>query len=221
MKEQLLHRAMRILTVNQRGGDAYFLKNITKSYGDTYVLEKETIVLPRNGILLLTGASGAGKTTLFNLIAGIVRPDAGVLEGFADAKIAYLFQEDRLLPWKTVKQNLLLAAEADRTEQWLQITQLTGAADKYPRELSGGMKRRAALARAMAYGGDIYLLDEPFNGIDAQLKMKILGKIVEAAEDSLLILSTHEADIISQLTKTDETLYHETMNEHIGRKRTL
>lgn len=55
MKEQLLHRAMRILTVNQRGGDAYFLKNITKSYGDTYVLEKETIVLPRNGILLLTG----------------------------------------------------------------------------------------------------------------------------------------------------------------------
>lgn len=212
MKEQKLHAAMRIVSIKQDGNDAYFFKNVTKAYKNTNVLVNETLVFPKRGILLLTGASGVGKTTLFNLIAGTILPDKGKLEGFEHARISYLFHEDRLLPWNTVKQNLLLVAEEMQVETWLRITGLTAAADKYPRELSGGMKRRAALARAMAYGGDLYLLDEPFNGVDAELKMKILAEILKTAENALLILATHEKDIISQLTKTDEKLYHKMIN---------
>ena len=110
MKEQKLHAAMRIVSIKQDGNDAYFFKNVTKAYKNTNVLVNETLVFPKRGILLLTGASGVGKTTLFNLIAGTILPDKGKLEGFEHARISYLFQEDRLLPWNTVNQNLLLVA---------------------------------------------------------------------------------------------------------------
>ena len=135
------------------------------------------------------------------MIAGLLLPDSGKIEGLIDVKIAYLFQEDRLLPWYTARQNLLLVASADAAEHWLRITGMQNAGQKYPRELSGGMKRRTTLARTMAYGGDIYLLDEPFNGVDAELKNSILPEILKAASNSLLILATHEEDVISQLTK--------------------
>lgn len=217
MKEQLLAAGtIRLISVKEQGSDAYFLRNLSKSYGDTRLFENETVLLPKKGIVLLSGPSGTGKTTLLHLIAGILPPDSGIPEGLEHARIAYLFQEDRLLPWYPLRKNLCLVAETARVDEWLRITELTEAADKYPEALSGGMKRRAALARAMAYGGDIYLLDEPFNGIDTTLKQKIFREILKAAEDALLILATHEEDIISQLTKTDEKLYHDTINEHTG-----
>ena len=201
MKEQILKNGTHLIPIFASGAVPYHLIEVSKRFQDAWVLERETIDFPKSGLFLLTGASGAGKTTLLNVLAGILLPDSGKIEGLAGMKIAYLFQEDRLLPWYTVQQNLLLAAGAEAAEKWLRITGLIDAAHKYPKELSGGMKRRAALARAMAYGGDIYLLDEPFNGVDTALKNAILPEILQAASESLLILATHEADVISQLTK--------------------
>lgn len=201
MKEQILTNGTRLIPIFASGAVPYHLIEVSKRFQDTWVLNRDTADFPRTGLMLLTGASGAGKTTLFNIIAGLLLPDSGKIEGIANAKTAYLFQEDRLLPWYTVRQNLLLAAGAEAAEKWLRITGLLDAAHKYPNELSGGMKRRAALARAMAYGGEIYLLDEPFNGVDTALKNAILPEILHAASESLLILATHEEDVISQLTK--------------------
>lgn len=208
MKEQILNAGIRLTTIYASEETPYYLDNVTKSYSGTAVIDRENILLPKTGLLLLTGDSGAGKTTFFNLLAGLLKPDSGTLTGFEQAKISYMFQEDRLLPWYTVQENMNIIVPAERAAQWLRITGLEAAAQKFPKELSGGMKRRAALSRAMAYGGDIILLDEPFNGVDAELKNFILQKILSATKDALLIISTHEEDIISQLTKMDETMYH-------------
>lgn len=203
MNEIRINHGIVITPVRASAVYPYSLEAVGKSFGGRTVLENVSFSLPKSGVFLVTGASGAGKTTLFRILAGLLPPDTGRLEGFRETRISYLFQEDRLLPWYTVRKNLLLTADAEAAERWLSLTGLTDAADLYPAELSGGMRRRAALARAMAHGGDLFLLDEPFNGVDAERKQAVLREILRAAQDALLLLATHEEDIISQLTKTE------------------
>src|SRR5215475_7501503 len=122
---------------------------------------------------VITGPSGCGKTTLLNIIAGLDRDFAGTVrfEPIPAPKIGYVFQNPRLLPWRTVRENIALVlphhgASAELDTLLAEIG-LADAADVYPTRLSGGMARRAALARAFAIAPDLLLLDEPFVSLDA------------------------------------------------------
>lgn len=167
------------------------LSNLTLSYAGQEVLSNVSYDFPAGENVALMGASGSGKTTLLKAIAGLLAPRTGRVEG-ADGKIAFLFQEDRLLPWRTAKKNVALAAEnealAERTLRALQI----GDTDKYPDELSGGMRRRVALARALCFSGDLLILDEPFQGLDEKTRENAARVILSFHVP--LLLATHDKE---------------------------
>lgn len=149
--------------------------------------------------LAVMGESGSGKTTLVKLLLGLIKPDSGSIEGIAGKRISVVFQEDRLLPWYSAKENIaLVMGDNDKKErdknalELLSEMELTEAADKPIRELSGGMQRRVSIARALAFGGDIIILDEPLKGLDAELKKRIAARI--KAHFNTILLITHDED---------------------------
>lgn len=181
------------------------LDKISKSYSGKTVIDNLSAVIPDTGITLITGASGAGKTTLLKIIAGLERADSGEIRGTGDRKLSMVFQEDRLLGGSfTALENVTLVCDTVPAEKWLDAMELGNVKNKKTAELSGGMRRRVALARALAYGGDILLLDEPFKGLDAQLRERILPHIAEFSRNASVILVTHDrvnltADCIIEL----------------------
>lgn len=167
------------------------LKNISKSYGEKEVIKNFSLSLPEKGTVCFFGKSGCGKTTLAGIIGGVIVPDDGVIIGTENKKISVVFQEDRLLPWMNCRDNINLAAGRKDAFSELEYYDAGDIAGRYPRELSGGMKRRAALARATAYAGDICILDEPFKGLDGTLTEKAVKRITEVFDKGLIILITH------------------------------
>ena len=165
------------------------LKNVTLSYGEKKVLDGFSLDLPSDGITCLSGPSGCGKTTLLRVIAGLLPVSGGgVLRGFE--RPALMFQEDRLLPWLTARENVeavLQKSEYARASALLADAGLSGELDTYPAELSGGMKRRVALVRALAFGGDFLLLDEPFKGLDGELAGSLSELILQSRLPALII----------------------------------
>lgn len=161
------------------------------------MLNRFSIDFPDGGITALSGSSGCGKTTLLQVLGGMQTPDSGTVEGMGIS--AMLFQEDRLLPWRTVEQQIsdvLPKERQEETSRWLALAELTGEEHAYPASLSGGMGRRLALARTLALGGDVYLLDEPFTGVDALRARRMIEGI--RALGKLVLLASHEAEIIAQ-----------------------
>ena len=170
------------------------IKNITKDYGNGRVLDGFSMDCPDTGVLALMGASGIGKTTLFNIVAGIEKSDAGEIES-TFKKISYKFQEPRLLDWLTARENIESVLPADRKNEavkWLEAVKLSECGNKYPRELSGGMQQRVALARALAYQGDLLLLDEPFSAVDSDTKQVLIDVIKEYSKSHAVIIVTHD-----------------------------
>ena len=144
------------------------------------------------------GPSGIGKTTLFRLLAGLEKADDGRITGLSGKKLSVVFQEDRLFPQLTVLKNLQVAG--DGAEKWLSRLGLSEAAQQYPEELSGGMKRRASIGRALCYNGDIFLLDEPFQGLDDSIKKDVMDILLELKAQKTILLITHdqrEADYLA------------------------
>ena len=131
------------------------IKDLQKSYGEKPVLSHFSHDLPDNGIVCLTGASGRGKTTLLRILAGLETADGGSVTGLSGRKIAFVFQEDRLLPWITAQQNIRLAQPAGAKRPVGELLALAGldSADgqKYPGQLSGGQRRRVAFLRGIAF----------------------------------------------------------------------
>ena len=130
------------------------IKNAWKTFGEQAVLGGFSIGFPPRGTVCLFGPSGCGKSTLLNCLAGLITLDSGEILGLKGKKVSYIFQENRLLPWATARENVALVLEGENTEtasRWLLQAGLGDAMEKYPRELSGGMKRRVAIARALAY----------------------------------------------------------------------
>ncbi|MEM5781240.1 MAG: ATP-binding cassette domain-containing protein, partial [Lawsonibacter sp.] len=143
-------------------------ERLTLSFGSKEVLKNFSLSLPSSGITALRGPSGCGKTTLLRVLAGLEIPQSGRVAGLDPAQTAFLFQENRLFPWRTVGQHLtdvLPARRQGESPLWLELVELTGEEQTYPAALSGGMGRRLALARCLALSGTLYLLDEPFAGV--------------------------------------------------------
>lgn len=171
------------------------LKNVRMAYGDKLVLDNLSLSFPSRGMFAILGPSGRGKTTLLRLIAGLETPQGGSVCVPKDMRIAFCFQEDRLLPFKTVLENVLLVCpDMKSARHWIAAVGLSGEEDAYPASLSGGMKRRAALARALAYDAPILLMDEPFRALDDATHAQMLSLVREAAKDKLLLLVTHDEE---------------------------
>ncbi len=172
------------------------IEALTVAYGDKLVLDRFSLELPGEGITALSGPSGCGKTSLLRVLAGLQKPQGGRITGLP-AHPAILFQENRLLPWRTVGEQItdvLPPARRDELPRWLALAELEGEQDRFPSQLSGGMQRRLALARALALGGGIYLLDEPFTGVDPARQARLMTAIRALNVPTLLI--NHEPSAV-------------------------
>ncbi len=174
-------------------------RNASLSFGEKKVLDNFSLDIEASGATCFSGPSGSGKTTLFRVIAGLIPLQGGDFSS-PYKKPALMFQEDRLLPWLTALQNVsAVLPEGDTASalRWLDEVGLKNERGAYPSELSGGMRRRLALARALAYGGDLLLLDEPFKGLDKALVLQMASIITSQSAPSLIV--THSADEIELL----------------------
>ncbi len=170
------------------------LTGISHSYGDRPVLVNRNLILPPGQRLALMGPSGCGKTTLLRIALGLLEPTEGTVEN-TFRKTSVVFQEPRLLHWRTALENVnLVLGDGKSTlvtaREFLEQVKLSEAADKYPRELSGGMQQRVAVARALAAEGDLLILDEPFKAMDEALREQIIARVAETKAAILLV--THE-----------------------------
>jgi len=184
------------------------VKNLNKSFGSNKIFDNLNMNFEKNKITVITGPSGCGKTTLLNIISGIEKPDSGEVVSNSRS-ISYIFQEDRLLPDLTVYKNIEFVLKSTMTteemkpviEKYIDLVKLKEARDKYPSQLSGGMKRRVAVARAFAYRSDLLLMDEPFKGLDDRLKKEIIDEFLRIyrQDKRTVIFVTHdmrEAEIL-------------------------
>ena len=172
------------------------LKNLSFSYGEKAVLKELTYTFPDKGIFAVMGESGEGKTTLLRLLCGLEKPQSGEIES-TQKRIAVSFQEPRLLPWASANNNLNFVLSKEKiangtAQDLLREFELEACAEMLPHELSGGMKQRLSLARALAMEADLLLLDEPFSALDAALKARVTPLVKSANKEGLTIVITHD-----------------------------
>jgi sulfonate transport system ATP-binding protein len=186
------------------------LDGVARTFGDRKVLRDIDLEIAPGEIVALLGPSGCGKSTLLRQVSGLDLPDAGTvsIDGSRvkgiDQRSAVAFQEPRLLPWRSVARNVEVglpratprAEGRARVEQLLELVQLADASQLRPRQISGGMAQRASLARALARGPGVLVLDEPFGALDAltRLTMQDLLLDIHAAEPATIVLVTHDVD---------------------------
>ena len=172
-------------------------ESLTLSFRQKAVLDRFTLHIPDTGVTALRGPSGCGKTTLLRVLAGLERPHGGAVS-LSSRETAILFQDDRLLPWRTVEQhltNVLPKEEWGRASDLLALVELVGEEKTRPAALSGGMGRRLALARCLALPARLYLLDEPFAGVDLPRALRILERLKALPAPVLLV--SHEPAILA------------------------
>lgn len=182
------------------------LENICKSFDGRPVLQNAQLTVSPCERVCLTGASGCGKSTLLAIAAGTLEPDSGSVMICENIRMAYLYQEDRLFPWLSALENITVTGvEKSRAMSFLADMGLEEDAHKLPSQLSGGMKRRLAIARALAYGGDIYYLDEPLQGLDDGTAGRVLEVLRRELErKTALIVSHSKAEIEALATRIIE-----------------
>ncbi len=180
------------------------INGLYKDFGEISLYKDFGIAFSEGTITCILGPSGCGKTTLLNIIGNIIKPDRGTLQGFDGKAISYIFQDPRLLPWKTVRGNIefvlskeLTGEEREKTvDQFMRLVELDGFADYYPSKLSGGMRQRVSIARAFAFPSDIILMDEPLKGLDIKLKLNLIQTFsrIWQADKRTVIFVTHDVD---------------------------
>ena len=168
------------------------LTNVTKRFGEKLILDRFTHVFMGGRVACLMGPSGCGKTTLLRVASGLLLPDGGKAEAPGDARASFLFQEDRLLPWLSARKNVTAVGVSPvKAEMYLQRVGLQAELDTLPALLSGGMRRRLAIARALAFGGDVFFLDEPLQGLDASTAQPVLEVLRETIGGRTALVVTH------------------------------
>jgi NitT/TauT family transport system ATP-binding protein len=187
------------------------LNRLTKRFGDLEALRDIDVAVERGEFISLVGPSGCGKTTLLRIIAGLEPSSAGdvLLDGRAvrapGGDRGFVFQSDNLLPWRTVFANAIIgpevagrrgAAETERTRELLRLVGLEGFENYFPRQLSGGMRQRVNLARALAIDPEILLMDEPFSALDAQTREIMQTELLRIWEEGrkTVLFVTHQID---------------------------
>lgn len=175
------------------------INDLSFAYGEKQIFGGFSLEIPDSARSCIFGGSGCGKTTLLRLITGLEEPADGSIET-GGVRFSAVFQEDRLLPFKTVLENItLIGAEKETALYMLAQLGIAEAADKYPSELSGGMRRRAAIARALSAEYGCLILDEPFAGLDKENIEKAAALISESVGERTLIAVTHserEAELL-------------------------
>jgi NitT/TauT family transport system ATP-binding protein len=179
------------------------LENIGKTLGGRTVLANVSLRLERGGMTCLVGPSGIGKTTILEIAAGLIKPDRG-RRTMTFTRVGYGFQDDVLIPWLSALGNLEFAlagyfspGEArSRTEDWLERFGLHKDRQRKPGDLSSGMRRRLNLARSLALGADLVLLDEPFAFLDGEWQKKVAGLCLECnrASATAFLLVSHQLE---------------------------
>lgn len=175
--------------------NAILIEHISKSYGETVVFRDFSARLPLGETSVITGVSGSGKTTLLRLILGLETPDEGAITG-VPARRAAVFQEDRLCPQLTALENVLLIAGRKREREARDTLARLGLGKSLAvpaAELSGGMRRRCALARALCAKFDLLALDEPFKGLDEANRRAAMDAVHALPGDKTVLLVTHDA----------------------------
>ena len=190
-------------------------RNLSKSYGKNgrsiEVLSDVTVDVRKGEFVSVVGASGCGKTTFLRLINGLIKPSAGTVEVNGKQQlspsgdIAFVFQQDGLLPWRTVIDNTIFGPEIQRKnlklaralgQDFLRLVGLAGFDRHYPHELSGGMRQRVNLARALTFGADVLLMDEPFAALDAQTREIMQAELMRIWRETqkTVLFVTHQID---------------------------
>ncbi|MCQ2424075.1 MAG: ATP-binding cassette domain-containing protein [Clostridia bacterium] len=181
---------------NETAREPLMLSHVSMCYGGKTALTDVSFTAEPGTRIFVTGASGSGKSTLLRLLVGLEQPTGGTVSG-APRRAAVVFQEDRLVEEATVLRNVLLVLPrpTDRTaaKEILVALGLGNELSAVAGTLSGGMKRRVALARALVAGGDALVLDEPLTGLDGETKEAVLGVIRQHIGGRTLILVTHDA----------------------------
>ena len=194
----------------------------SKVYPDgTIALQHVNLQVAKGEFLAIVGPSGCGKSTLLNVAAGILGLTTGeVLFGGEAVKgpnsqVGYITQKDLLLPWRTVAENIALpleirgyskAARADRVSKVIDQVGLQGFGSRYPSQLSGGMRKRVGIARTLAYGPDVFLMDEPFGSVDAQMRLVLHAEVLRLHQETggTFVFVTH--DLTEALTLADRVV---------------
>jgi len=178
------------------------LTSVCKQFDGRDVLRDFSLQINRGERVCLRGVSGCGKTTVLRILAGLESSDSGTVEMADYQSISMIFQENRLLPWKTALDNItLVGADEEKAMELLELLGLDGEQHKLPGELSGGMCRRVAIARALASSADLYLLDEPIQGLDDGTADRVLEVMAKTLEGCTVVLVSHDETEIAALAQ--------------------
>ncbi|MBI3516516.1 MAG: ABC transporter ATP-binding protein [Proteobacteria bacterium] len=182
------------------------VRDLTISYGGEPVLEGASLAVEDGQFVSLVGPSGSGKTSILRAAIGLQQPLAGTIEtGLAPNAVGILFQDDALLPWKTARDNVALGLELNgmarrqalaEADLWLGRLDLAGFGDRFPRHLSGGQRKRVALAQVLALKPRLILMDEPFASLDAIVRARVIKDVVALVEQERIsvLLVTHDLE---------------------------
>jgi NitT/TauT family transport system ATP-binding protein len=195
---------------------AIHLERVTKAFtapsGSRYTaVEGVTLDISDGVFLSVVGPSGCGKSTLLNLVAGLTTPTSGAVEIYGkhlsglNRRASYMFQQDALLPWKTVLDNVILGLSFGRKgrkeaqeigREWISRVGLDGFADCYPHQLSGGMRKRVAMAQSWIVDPDMLLMDEPFSALDIHTRLRMESELLQLWSDSrkTVLFVTHDLE---------------------------
>ncbi|HTR56030.1 MAG TPA: ATP-binding cassette domain-containing protein [Kofleriaceae bacterium] len=177
------------------------LHGVGFDYGPLRVIDAIDLRVERGELVVCVGPSGCGKSTLLALLAGHLRPTRGKIERNGSSRTIY--QDGGLYPWLTVRENIALGAARDtkKVGEWLELTRLTEFADHYPHQLSGGMRQRVELSRALAAETDLLLMDEPFSALDYQTRNRMRKELVAtlAERPRTVVFVTHDIEEAVQI----------------------
>ncbi len=199
------------MNIYQNNKSKLKVNNIRKTFEELLVIDDITLELREKEFVSLLGPSGSGKSTIFNIIAGIIHPDEGeiIIDGEdytqKTGRVSYMYQKDLLLPWKKIIDNVAIPLvikgmkkkdAREKVNEYFKIFGLNGFEYKYPFQLSGGMRQRAALLRTYMFSKDIILLDEPFGGLDSITKRKMQYWLLDVLDNlnASILFITHDIE---------------------------